>query len=74
VFPKSSLDADIRKGSLHLPPDKPLPGTGRSMPHILGDEAFYLKDMCSDPTQGSVRDSEQLLESNYQALQNSQSI
>jgi hypothetical protein len=44
VFENSSLGAELGEDSLHLPPDKPLPGIDEPMPHVIvGDEAFPLK-------------------------------
>uniref|UniRef100_A0A1E1VYI0 DDE Tnp4 domain-containing protein n=2 Tax=Pectinophora gossypiella TaxID=13191 RepID=A0A1E1VYI0_PECGO len=43
IFASSKLARRLESNSLHIPNDKPLPGSNRDIPHVfIGDEAFPL--------------------------------
>uniref|UniRef100_A0A8C6SHY5 DDE Tnp4 domain-containing protein n=1 Tax=Neogobius melanostomus TaxID=47308 RepID=A0A8C6SHY5_9GOBI len=61
IYAGSALGIGMEHGTLHVPPNAPLPGeaTGKRMPHVIvADAAFPLKNYLMRPYPGALLDRE----------------
>ncbi|XP_041351201.1 uncharacterized protein LOC121370153 [Gigantopelta aegis] len=50
VFASSAISSALEKNTLHIPPERALPGRATAIPHVIvGDEAFPLKSHLMKP-------------------------